>query len=118
MPKISSKFRNTEQTTVFATQADRRDDVLINKNISGQSYYGGNEIYLMPAIKGSFNMSLSTPRPNIGSIAPSGGQRSFYSDYLNLNTPIAQKRGISFATQVGRDNIMYNINEGNNLKNL
>ena len=65
MPRAASKFRNTEKTTVFATQSDRNDDAIINKNVSGQFYYGGNEIYLKPAIKGSTFMSLVTPRQTL-----------------------------------------------------
>jgi len=35
MPRAASKFRNTEKTTLFATQSDRKDDAIIKKNIQG-----------------------------------------------------------------------------------
>lgn len=62
MPRIASKYRNTERTTVFATQADRNDKAIIKENIQGQCYYGGNEVYLKPAVKGIISMQLNTSR--------------------------------------------------------
>jgi len=98
MPRAASKFRNTDKTTVFATQTDRNDDAIINKNASGQFYYGGNEIYLKPAIKGTTFMSLSTPRQTVQQHLTSAGQKSFYTDFLNSQTSTKSKKGFSFAT--------------------
>lgn len=71
---------------------------MINKNPSGDTYYGGNEIYLRPAVKGTVNMSLTTARKKIDGYVPSGSKNSFYSEFLSSNTPISCKKGsLSFA---------------------
>lgn len=58
MPAIASKYRRKDRTTIFATQAERDDKAIIKPSESGAQFYGGNEVYLYPQVKGSYNMDL------------------------------------------------------------
>ena len=61
MPNIASKFKRRDRTTIFATQADRTDEAIITKT-QGDIFYGGNKVYIYPAIKGSVKMELQSEK--------------------------------------------------------
>ena len=61
MPAIASKYKRKGRSTVFETQAPRTDAGMV-KHSQGNHYYGGNEVYLYPKVKGSVSMGHQSER--------------------------------------------------------
>ena len=81
MPSIASKFKRNDRSTIFATQADRTDEAIIKKSEGGTHFYGGNEVYVWPYVKGSVKMELQSDRKS--SVGPT---KSAYHDKPTLYT--------------------------------
>ena len=65
MPTIASKYKNSSRTVMFDTQSPRDDSSIIKRSEGGNFYYGGNEQYVKPSVKGSVAMKTMTNRVNL-----------------------------------------------------
>jgi hypothetical protein len=111
MPVIASKYKRNTRTTVFETQAPRDDAGLIKRSEGGNFYYGGNEQYIRPQVKGSVVMRTMSDR------APLKGKPSLSQGPTLYTQTEFKQQGISpWSLKQGRDNRMYTISEGYNLK--
>ena len=120
MPAIASKYRRGDAAPDLEKHTERDDAGLVRQDVQGALYYGGNEVYLYPKVKGMVAMkNYSKRKPLISAKPEFQHQNSFHgSEPKNLTNSSKSKpvHSTNFGRTKGReDNLLYRLNDGYNL---
>jgi len=70
MPKISSKYKNSDMSPNIAKFKERDYEGMIKQDLQGQLTYKGNEVYIYAKIHGAVEIAKHSERKPLYSVDP------------------------------------------------